>query len=57
MVFVFFSALGLSYYLFVTRIDPKAVHRRFVKLNEKLLKAAVKPNACTNMEFTDATSV
>jgi hypothetical protein len=44
MALVLICALGIFYYLLVTRIDPKAVHRRFVKRNEKLLKAAVKPN-------------
>jgi len=41
---VLICVLGLFYCLLVKKIDPKAVHRRFVRRNTILLKAAVKPN-------------
>jgi len=44
MALVLIFVLGLFYCLLVKRIDPRAVHRRFVRRNRKLLKEAVKPN-------------
>lgn len=37
-------ALGLLYRMWLTRRKRKAVHRGFVRRNEELLKAAVRPN-------------